>query len=355
MKSLKAFAALSPLALLLISPISSASNNLSGGVWFNYENTSSDKNSDGNFGNEALVLYANGQAEKDKGNWSYAAELRIGKGSFTDVDNNTTGDEIALHQGWIGFDLTPQHKVIIGKSQVPFGWKTVNFWPGDMLQAGYGDQMDTGVKLQSKFKHVDVNLGYFFADDWGKTSTDSTDDNRHWGSSTTYRKVKTAVADIQYPITENHTLGFSAQSGKLEDLIAEQTEGKHSAWVLYYLGQIGNFYGKAEYIDAKRTLPESYVNQQSLTVDEIKNQRLALEVGYRLKDWNFYIDFTQAKPDTQGSTADTVTAYAPGITYDYGPGWIYLEYLDQNGYIDRNGQVFEGDFSATYLSIDFYF
>ena len=355
MRSIKALVAASAVPLLLGSSFVSASNNLSGGVWYNYENTSSDDGSDGNFGYEALVLYANGQAEKGKGNWSYAAELRVGPGSFTDTENNTTGDEFALHQAWIGFDLSENHKLTLGKSQVPFGWKTVNFWPGDMFQAGYGDQMDTGVKLTSKYNNIDFNLAYFFADDWGKTSTDSTDDNRHWGSSTTYRKVKTVVADVQYPISENHTLGFSAQSGKLEDLIAHQADGDHSAWVLYYLGQYGNFYTKAEYIDAQRTLPESYVNQEELTVDEIKNQRLALEVGYKFKEWNFYLDVTQAKPDTAGSTADTITAFAPGITYNYGPGWLYLEYLDQDGYIDRNGQVFEGDFSATYLSIDFYF
>ena len=47
-------------------------------------------------------------------------------------------------------------------------------------------------------------------------------------------------------------------------------------------------------------------------------------------------------------------AFAPGMRYDYGPGCIYLEYLTQNGFIDRNGEVGEGDFDAIYLSVDFY-
>ncbi|RYV00860.1 hypothetical protein SOPP22_18860 [Shewanella sp. OPT22] len=340
---------------LFVAPVAFCSNQISGGVWFNYENVKHDKDSNGNLGNEAFVLYADGKADKDKGNWSYSAELRVGPGSFTDVDNNSTGDNVTLHKAWIGFDLSENNKILIGKSQVPFGWKTINFWPGDMLEAGYGDQMDTGVKLISSVKGVDVNLAYFLADDWGKTSTDTTDDNRHWGSSTSYRKIKTGVVDVQYPLTEHQRIGASIQSGKLEDLISNQADGKHSAWALYYLGQFGNFYTKAEYIDAQRTLPESYVQQQNLTVSEIKNQRLAFEMGYKWDEWNFYVDMTQAKPDTEGSTADTVTAWAPGITYNYGPGWIYLEYLDQNGYVDRNGQVFEGDFAATYLSFDFYF
>jgi len=53
--------------------------------------------------------------------------------------------------------------------------------------------------------------------------------------------------------------------------------------------------------------------------------------------------------------ADTIAAFAPGISYDYGPGWIYLEYLTQDGWIDRDMMIHEGDFDAWYLTIDFYF
>ena len=80
----------------------------------------------------------------------------------------------------------------------------------------------------------------------------------------------------------------------------------------------------------------------------------AAELGYRHCPWFFYLDSSLAEPDTAGSTVDSVSAHAPGLSYDYGPGWIYLEYLTQDGFVDRNGQVGEGDFDALYLSIDFY-
>jgi hypothetical protein len=55
-----------------------------------------------------------------------------------------------------------------------------------------------------------------------------------------------------------------------------------------------------------------------------------------------------------------MVAFAPGVSYNYGPGWIYAEYLTQTNYLSRTGDVGDsaGDdytFSATYLTIDYYF
>lgn len=55
-----------------------------------------------------------------------------------------------------------------------------------------------------------------------------------------------------------------------------------------------------------------------------------------------------------------MVAFAPGVSYNYGPGWIYAEYLTQSNYLDSNSDVADasGDaskFSALYLTIDYYF
>ncbi|WP_133407828.1 porin [Parashewanella tropica] len=347
------------LGLTLLAPIAHASNNLSGGVWLNYTYLPDDKTNkktNGRIGDEAFVLYANGEAEKGKGNWSYAAEFRVGPGSFTDKANNSTGDAMAMHQAWVGFDLAEKYKLIVGKSQVPFGWKTVNFWPGDMLQGGYGDQMDVGAKLTSDIDKLNYSVAYFLADDFGDDSTDTVDDNGHWGSSKTYRKVKTTVADLNYEVAKGHTIGFSAQSGKLQDLSSpsKDVDGSHSAWVIYYKTEINNFYANAEFMKTSRDLPNAYV-AKSKVEPKVENQRIAAEFGYKMDKWNFYVDLMTAKPETKGNNSDSVYAIAPGVTYNYGPGWVYLEYLKQDGDIDRDGKVKHGDFSALYLTIDFYF
>lgn len=346
------------LTSLLLSGQALAASSLSGGVWLNYryvEDDDRDEDTLGDVADEALVIYASGEADEGQGNWSYGAELRVGPGSFTDRDNNSSGDNTALHEAWVAFALNPQQKVIVGKSQVPFGWKTVNFWPGDMFQAGFGDQMDVGVVLDTDQQAFDYKLAYFHADDFGETSTDSVDDNGHWGSSTTYRKIKTFVADANYQLAPHHTIGVSVMSGKLQELITPEndTDGKHSAWVLYYKAKFDHFYANAEYISTSRTLPSAYVPVAG--VEEIENDRIALEFGYAIDKWNFYLDVTHASTDTDGNTSDDILAWAPGFTYNYGPGWIYAEYLNQDGYIDRDGRMFEGDFSAFYLTVDFYF
>lgn len=333
-----------------------AAGGLSAGVWMNYEYqfdnpASAHEETRGDIENEALILYADGQAEDGQGRWLYSAELRIGPGSFTDTANNSSGDTFALHKAWIGWRFGQAGVLRVGKSQVPFAWKTVNFWPGDILQAGYGDQMDVGLKWTDEFGAIKYDLAYYHADDWGTTSTDSVDDNGHWGSSTTYRKVHTAVGNVEYLVAPGQRIAVSAQAGRLQDLTTGEGEvdGRHQALALWYHGEFGKFYSKLEYVLMEREMPDRH-----LAGARIENTRIAAELGYRHGPWFFYLDSSLAEPDTAGSTVDSVSAHAPGLSYDYGPGWIYLEYLTQDGFVDRNGQLGEGDFDALYLSIDFY-
>ncbi len=351
-------------SLALLSGVATASPEISGGVWFNYnyqfdgdkESTDKAKNSLGDIGDEALILYVDSQESESP--WSYSAELRIGPGSFTDPDNNSTGSSYGLKKAWLAYQVDAASSLIIGKSQLPFGWKTGNFWPGDILIGGYGDQMDVGVKWTSQYQQVDYNLAYFHADDWGSTSTDTMDDNGHWGSSTTYRKVQTFVADASSEVAAGHRIGASAQYGKLQDLTGidatNPVDGSHSAAVIYYKGQIDKFFVNAQAIRTRRDLPDNYWKNNDVE-DRIENDRYAIEVGYATGKWTYYIDASWAHARTDGNSAGTVGAYAPGMKYHYGPGWLYAEVLMQDGYIDRNGQVHEGDFGSLYLTLDYYF
>ncbi|WP_232461185.1 porin [Cellvibrio sp. PSBB006] len=357
----KQFTSLALLGLMVSAStnIALAESTLSGGVWGTYQYLPDDKantNTNGEFTGEALIIYADGKAEAG-GKWLYSAEARFGPGSFTDPDNNSTGDQFTLHKAWVGWQLNEQHSVRVGKSQVPFGWKTVNFWPGDILLAGFGDQMDVGFKLSGTQTRWHYDLAYYVADDWGGTSTDTVDDNGHWGSSTTFRKVQTLVGNLAWNINPDNRVGVSVQSGQLQDLTGtpdKPTSGAHEAYVIYLEGEHEQWFYKASYIQQQRSLPDAYQLMAGLPED-IENTRIAAEIGYNRGDWAFYLDASMAQPDTQGNDADDVTAFAPGARYDYGPGWLYIEYLTQDGFVDRDGQVGEGDFDALYISLDFYF
>ncbi|GAA6144561.1 hypothetical protein [Thalassolituus maritimus] len=344
----------SALAAALLSSTAHSSPNISGGVWFNYQyqqNNEAHQNSWGVIDSEALVLYADGNVAETP--WSYSAEARFGPGSFTDPDNNSTGGQFGLHKAWVGYQFEDGPQILIGKSQVPFGIKTYNFWPGDMLLAGYGDQMDVGVKASQTIGQFHYDAAFYLADDWS-TSTDTMDDNGHWGSTSTYRKVQTFVGNLNYSLNDMASIGLSAQSGGLQALASVanpegKVSGDHNAATLYYTINVGGLWAKAAYITTERNLPDEVSN---VTVE---NDRYAVSAGLNTGKWSFYTDLTYAQPDTDGNDADTIRAFAPGLSYDYGPGWMYLEYLTQDGYVDGNGQALEGDFDALYATIDFYF
>ena len=338
-------------AAAILSTAAHASPNLSGGVWFNYQyqqNNDAHQESWGVIDSEALILYADGNVPDTP--WTYSAETRIGPGSFTDAANNSTGSQFGIHKAWVGYQFEDGPMITIGKSQVPFAWKTYNFWPGDMLLAGYGDQMDVGVKVSQTMGALHYDAALYLADDWS-TSTDTMDDNRHWGSTSTYRKVQTFVGNLAYSVNDMATFGVSAQSGGLQELVSGDGEvsGDHNAAALYYTINFGGLWAKASYITTERNLPNEVADVT------IENDRYAAEVGLNTGNWSFYADLTYAQPDTDGNDADTIRAFAPGLSYDYGPGWMYLEYLTQDGYVDRNGMALEGDFDALYATIDFYF
>ncbi|MDT8453371.1 MAG: hypothetical protein RQ936_11655 [Gammaproteobacteria bacterium] len=360
-----------PLLILSVSSVATASPSISGGIWANYRYTTDsdfssaafneelDNETLGDVADEALILYVDDRQEGSP--WSISAEMRFGPGSFTQPTNNSTGDTFGLHKAWIGYGISETRNIKLGKSQMPFGWKTVNFWPGDLLLGGYGDQMDVGVKYSETGESIKYQVAYYHADDWGETSTDTMDDNGHWGSSETYRKVQTFVGNVDFRVADQQWIGVSLQSGGLQDLVplsppalatpdpaASEISGDHSAWNVHYDGTFDKLSVKAQWLDVSRDIPGS--------TTEIKNQRVAVNLGYAVNErWFTYIDATWADTDTTGNTADAVTAFAPGARYKYGPGWIYIEYLASTGDIGRDGDIYEADFDAFYTSIDYYF
>ncbi|HIK75064.1 MAG TPA: hypothetical protein EYG00_10245 [Alcanivorax sp.] len=364
-------------ATAVCTPITAtAGAELSAGVWWVYQNvTNSDFNATsfnedldnetgGNFADPALILYADDDGSH--GPWHFSAETRIGTGSFTSPANNNSGDNFTLHKAWIGYDLTEDASLKLGKSQVPFGWKTVNFWPGDGLQGGYGDQMDVGLKLSGDAGAIHYDAAYYHQDDWGEDSTDTVDDNGHWGSSATYRKIKTGVVNVDWNFLEHHTVGASAQYGRMQDLVpvangnpsASNDEGTHQAYDLHYMFEMDNWSAKYRFISVERDfdgMDALLASADAPVDDKIENQRHVVEVGYNHNDWFYYVDAGVASTDTTGNDADDVQFIAPGIRYQYGPGWIYFEYLQSDGDINAYGDVYESDFDAAYVAFDFYF
>jgi hypothetical protein len=347
-----------------------ASTAISGGIWLNQQQTteSTGTNTDKRDGqtlgvtnSEALILYIDHTQEDSA--WQLSSEWRTGPGSFSDSANNPTGDTSGFHKLWVGYNFSEDRKLFIGKSAVPFGLATINFWPGDMALGGYADQMDVGVKFSDKQDAISYDLAWFVSDDFGAASTDTMDDNGHWGSSTTYRKVNTAVANIGYDLSASSTVGVSYQQGELQDLTGGQpdsdsTFGGHNAWDVWYTGTYGNMGMMAQVMGTQR----DGLDKIAAGADEVKTLRQSLTVSYAAGPFNYYVEYTGASTDTKDNKASDMVGIAPGVSYNYGPGWFYAEYLTQTNSIDGNGDVAESSvagkeskFSALYLTVDYYF
>ena len=354
--------------LFFFPSVAFAGAELSAGVWWVYQNAyenNLDDETGGTFADPALIVY--GSDDGSHGPWSFSSEMRIGTGSFTNAVNNNSQDNFTMHKAWIGYQVSDESVLRVGKSQVPFGWKTHNFWPGDILQGGYGDQMDVGFKFSSSRDRLSYDVAYYHQDDWGETSTDTVDDNNHWGTSTTYRKIKTGVLNVDYELIAGHTIGLSYQQGRMQDLTVAtppgvsygKDTGEHDAVDLHYYYQNDGILFQYRYIQANRDFSDMDALVAScgggcFADDEVETTRHAAHLGYRKDKWHFYLEGSSASSDTQGNSASG-EAFAPGVSYQYGPGWLYLEYLWQNAFIDTYGDVGEGDFRSVYASFDFYF
>jgi len=121
---------------------------------------------------------------------------------------------------------------------------------------------------------------------------------------------------------------------------------------VYYEGEFNNLGVKAQYMITERDLTD--IGGFS-GAPKIKNDRKAVTLTYSMGDYLFYVDYTNAEANTKGNTVGSADSWAPGMSYNYGPGWFYVEYVSNDGDIGANGEVVDGDFDALYLTMDYYF
>ena len=97
----KGFLLVSLLALSALVHADTAA--LSGGVWFNHafdDNNPLDRETGGEVGDVALILYADDGGRFD--DYRLGVEFRLGDGSFTQPENNHTGNNFGFKYAWVG-------------------------------------------------------------------------------------------------------------------------------------------------------------------------------------------------------------------------------------------------------------
>ncbi|MCG5528992.1 MULTISPECIES: hypothetical protein [Halorhodospira] len=382
---------LSGAAVALATPMSSAlalDDVLSFGAWVNYTyDVDNDANEDraGDLDLPAGIIYAN----HEHGDWFFDSELRFGTGSFQSFSGDDR--EWGFKELAIGRHYGEEWTMTVGKTEVPFTYSRFNFWPGERLARGFGDQYNPGIRFDFDPANNPMDMSFMFikSQNWG-TDTTSQDDGagvgaigQHWGSNDTYHKINTLVADLGFT-QGDFRHGASLQAGQLanqefsdDDEVwvagADETE-THWAAGLYTEGTIGawDLAGQLVHYDqgdtdsfddttqAARaagggTDPEDFTTQGS-------GQVMMLSAGFNAGDWYHYGDLTGRSPDSDLERDDDTYDLVLGSRYNYGPGWIYAEVQLENITDQEDGltghENDDGEYEFTqsvHLTMDYYF
>ncbi|MCC3751831.1 MAG: hypothetical protein LLP51_10600 [Halorhodospira halophila] len=377
---------LSGAAVALATPMSSAlalDDVLSFGAWVNYTyDVDNDASEDrlGDIDYPAGIIYANHQ----HGDWFFDSELRFGSGSFQSFSGDSR--EWGFKELAIGRHYGEEWTMTVGKTEVPFTYSRFNFWPGERLARGFGDQYNPGIRFDFDPANNPMDMSFMFikSQNWG-TDTTSQDDGapvgeigQHWGSNDTYHKINTLVADLGFT-QGNFRHGASFQAGQLANQGIEDEDGNeitaaeeietHWAAGLYTEGNIGawDLAGQLVHYD-QGDIDEFYSGLDNAGLDddawfetEGSGQVMMLSAGFNAGDWYHYGDLTGRSPDSDFDNLDDTYDLVLGTRYNYGPGWIYAELQLDNITGEDDGITGDGDAGdrdstqAVYLTMDYYF
>ncbi|GEM_PF-3395030 len=415
-KTTKSLAA-SGAALTLAAPMSSAlgalEDSVSFGAWFNYEyvnDNKADENVGGDIDYPSFNIYVN--HHPDDTPWFLDAELRIGEGSFQSFSGDDR--EWGFKELAVGRSYGEAWTMRLGKTEVPFTYSRFNFWPGERMARGFGDQYNPGLRLDydPSGSAFDMSLMFIKSQNWGDDTTSQDDGakigydvnslGQHWGSNETYRKVNTLVGDFGIT-TGDFRHGLSVQAGQLatqegvyNDITPDDpstidggdetethwaaglyTEGSVEALELagqvvhFDQGDLGDLYASDTEDDKGRAPANEEFEPGEVTSFETRGegQMAMLSAGYNAGDFFNYADLSMRFPDSDLDQDDT-TDLVLGSRYDYGPGWIYAEFTltnltqeDTPVSFQEDAPVSQGGFYTTsgdrqetvHLTMDYYF
>ncbi|MCG5538198.1 hypothetical protein [Halorhodospira sp. 9622] len=368
---------LSGAAVALATPMSSAlalDDVLGFGAWINYQYDVDDDASEDRYGDldfESFNIYANHQ----HGDWFFDGEVRLGWGSFQGTGISEDESDAAANRSVIGIKelaigrhYGEEWTMTVGKTEVPFTYSRFNFWPGERLASGFGDQYNPGIRFDFDPVNnpMDMSFMYIKSQNWG-TDTTSLDDGTlgHWGSNDTYHKINTLVADLGFT-QGDFRYGASLQAGQLanqehDDFTAGEETETHWAAGLYTEGTVGAWDLAGQLVHYDQGDTDEFDDDLDITTQG-SGQVGMLSAGFNAGDWYHYGDLTGRAPDSDRERDDTTYDLVLGSRYNYGPGFIYAE-LQLENITDQeegvSGHEYDDDeyeFTQTVnLTMDYYF
>ncbi len=331
------------------------------------------------------------KANYDSSSWFAAGQYRFYGGAYPYDYTNEVGRINFPEFAYVGFKFSPEHRIVAGLNQVPFGllpYASSTFYETIANVVGLEDVHNLGVKYQYTSGPLDLQLGFYPRDggDWAGTSRDS---NRYsvnvvdadsfvaGGSNNEERNLWVARAAYTFAHSEHSSseVGLSAMHSTLRNRDTRE-DGERDAYALHYLGKFDRFGVMAE-VARQDMAPRNpvAVGEDTVTFGAFdgsfnvasKGTVYSVDLSYAV-DWKWrfisdvkpYVNYSIYAKDKSGFE-DSERLLA-GVQFAAGPLYIYTEYR-----LGRN-DPYTGDFTqgaaaggddewkrSLYMNVGYYF
>ncbi|MBI1905000.1 MAG: hypothetical protein HYS20_01975 [Rhodocyclales bacterium] len=308
------------------------------------------------------------KANYESSSWFAAGQYRFYGGAYPYDYTNDVGRINFPEFAYAGFKFSPEHRIIAGLNQVPFGllpYASNTFYETMANVVGLEDVHNLGVKYQYKSGPLDLQLGFYPRDggNWTGTSSDS---NRYsvnvvdadgyvtGGSNNEEQNLWVARAAYTFSHSERASseVGLSAMHSTLRNRDTRE-DGDRDAYALHYLGQFDRFRVMAE-VARQDMAPRNpgAVGMDTVTFGAFdgsfnvasKGTLYSVDLSYDV-DWKWrfisdvkpYVNYSVYAKDKSGFK-DSERLLA-GVQFTAGPLYIYTEYR-----LGRN-DPYTGDFT----------
>jgi hypothetical protein len=346
---------------------------LGGALWLNYayqefKTPDEGKKRDLNFDNLRLSFDGSFTPVPGQGTYYFSAQHRFY--SFADT----------VHHALMGYRFSPEHRVELGVTQVPFGllpFASHSFWFGLGYYLGQEDDYDVGLKYHRNVAGWDLHAAYFLNEEYAdatnleRYSVDLARVDEQQNEERDQLNLRAAY-HIQSGVGSTE-VGLSGEIGAIDNLDTEKS-GQRWAAAIHYSGHYGPWNPQLQ-VTRYEYQPENpagaddrlvrMANLGSYRDVAAKGSVISANLAYRFDlDWgqfsgaNCYNDYSVLLKDE--SSFNDSYLNVTGCVFEGGPFWVWADiingknawYLDDSTEFSGLGAGSEDDDWKTRININ---
>lgn len=253
-----------------------------------------------------------------------------------------------IHHMWFGVDISEEHQLKLGVTQVPFGTlpaSTNSFWYSLGYYIGLEDDHDAGIKYHYKNNDWDFHLAYFINEEYQNSTAlnrfapdlirmgDQQNEERNQANVRIARRFGA-------PTANNTELGISGEIGQIKNRTTD-SNGLRWKGAVHFVGQYGPWEPKAQFARYEyqpnnpegvddRLVNMGFFADSRLVAAKANVLNLSLKRNFDIDWWLFeefyaYLDYSKVyKDEFSGANSELIN---PGAVLRAGPFYIWLDFM----------------------------